>query len=182
MSFREFFLRYLMPKVEWKHVLKNALYIFLCLLVQTMLLSRTRIAGICPYALPAAAVALGMFEGPVGGVLYSLVLGYFADMAFVENTVLFTVIFPALAFGAGFIAQFFINRRFFAFMGAAALGLLLTAFGQMLHTSALDGFSGDMISTGILQTLWSLPLAALTYLFPAKWSSFAPASRREENQ
>ena len=48
--------------------------------------------------------------------------------------------------------------------------------------SALDGFSGDMISTGILQTLWSLPLAALAYLFPAKWSSFAPASRREENQ
>ena len=25
MSFREFFLRYLMPKVEWKHVLKNCM-------------------------------------------------------------------------------------------------------------------------------------------------------------
>ena len=91
----------MMPKVEWKMVLRNALYLFLCLLVQTMLLSRFRIAGICPYALPAAAVALGMFEGPIGGVLYSLVLGYFADMAFVENTVLFTLLFPALAFAAG---------------------------------------------------------------------------------
>ena len=169
----------MMPKVEWKQVLRNVLYIFLCLLVQTMLLSRFRIAGTCPYALPAAAVALGMFEGPIGGVLYSLVLGYFADMAFVENTVLFTVLFPALAFAAGFIAQFFINRRFFAYMGAALLGLAITALGQMLHTSTMDGFSGVMLSTVLLQTLWSLPLAALAYIFPARWSRFAPASKGE---
>lgn len=179
MSLREFLLRYMMPKVEWKQVLRNALYIFLCLLVQTMLLSRFRIAGICPYALPAAAVALGMFEGPVGGVLYSLILGYFADLAFVENTVLFTVIFPLLAFAAGFVAQFFINRRFFAFMGAALLGLAITALGQLLHTSAIDGFSGIMLGTVLLQTLWSLPLAALAYLFPARWSRFAPATKGE---
>ena len=169
----------MMPKVEWKRVLRNALYIFLSLLVQTMLLSRARIFGICPYALPACAVALGMFEGPVGGVLYSLVLGYFADMAFVENTVLFTLLFPALAFAAGFIAQFFINRRFFAYMGAALLGLAITALGQMLHTSTMDGFSGAMLSTVLLQTLWSLPLAALAYIFPARWSRFAPVSKGE---
>ena len=179
MSLREFLIRYMMPKVEWKQVLKNALYIFLCLLVQTMLLSRFRIAGSCPYALPAAAVALGMFEGPIGGVLYSLVLGYFADMAFVENTVLFTLLFPALAFAAGFIAQFFINRRFFAYMGAALLGLAITSLGQMLHTSTMDGFSGAMLSTALLQTLWSLPLAALAYIFPARWSRFAPVSKGE---
>lgn len=179
MSLREFILRFLMPKVEWKQVLRNALYIFLCLLAQTMLLSRTRIAGVCPFALPAAAVALGMFEGPLAGGLYSLVLGYFADMAYVENTVLFTVIFPILAFLTGFVAQFFINRRFFAFMGAALAGLLLTSLGQILHTSAMDGFSTDMISTAVLQTLWALPLSALAYIFPAKWSSFAPASQGE---
>ena len=180
MSFREFFLRYMMPKVEWKRVLRIALYIFLSLLVQTMLLSRTRIAGICPYALPAAAVALGMFEGPVAGGLYSLVLGYFADMAFVENTVLFTVLFPALAFMTGFVSRFFINRRFFAFMGAALGGLLLTALGQMLHTSTMDGFAAAMIPTAVLQTLWSLPLAALAYVFPARWSLYAPASKGEK--
>ena len=179
MSLREFLIRYMMPKVEWKQVLRNALYIFVCLLVQTILLSRFRIAGICPYALPAVAVALGMFDGPVGGVLYSLVLGYFADMAFVENTVLFTVLFPALAFAAGFIAQFFINRRFFAYMGAALLGLAIAALGQLLHTSTMDGFSGVMLQTALLQTLWSLPLAALAYLFPARWSRFAPASKGE---
>lgn len=169
-----------MPKVEWRKVLRYLLYLFLGLILQTMLLSRTRIAGVCPYVLPAAAVAVGMFEGPVAGVLYCLVLGYFADMAFVENTVLFTLLFPALAFATGFVSQFFINRRFFAFMGAAALGLLLTAFAQLLHTSVLDSFSIDMIPTALLQTLWSLPLAALAYVFPARWSEFTPISKGEK--
>ena len=179
MSLREFFLRYLMPRVDWKTVLKNALFIFLSLLVQTMLLTRFRIAGICPYALPACAVALGMFEGPLAGGLYSLVLGYFADLAFVENTVLFTVIFPMLAFAAGFVAQFFINRRFFAYMGVALMGLLLAALGQLLHTSTMDGFATEMLSTAVLQAVLALPLAALAYIFPARWSRYAPATKGE---
>ena len=29
MSLRDFLIRYMMPKVEWKQVLRNALYIFL---------------------------------------------------------------------------------------------------------------------------------------------------------
>ena len=170
----------MMPKVEWKRVLRYLLYLFLALIIQTMLLSRTRIAGVCPYVLPAAAVAVGMFEGPVAGVLYGLLLGYFADMAFVENTVLFTLVFPGLAFVTGFVSQFFINRRFFAFMGAAAGGLLLTALAQLLHTSAMDSFSAAMLPTALLQTLWSLPLAALAYIHPARWSEFTPASKGEK--
>ena len=170
----------MMPKVEWRKVLRYLLFLFLGLILQTMLLSRTRIVGVCPYVLPAAAVAVGMFEGPVAGVLYGLLLGCFADMAFVENTVLFTVLFPGLAFATGFVSQFFINRRFFAFMGAAALGLLITAFAQVLHTSAMDSFSVVMVRTAILQTLWSLPLAALAYVFPSRWSEFTPISKGEK--
>ena len=69
---------------------------------------------------------------------------------------------------------------FFAFMGAALGGLLLTALGQMLHTSTMDGFAAAMIPTVVLQTLWSLPLAALAYVFPARWSLYAPASKGEK--
>ena len=160
----------------WAAVVFSVIIALLFTLVrqQTKMASDTAIS-----VFSSAAVALGMFEGPIGGVLYSLVLGYFADMAFVENTVLFTLLFPALAFAAGFIAQFFINRRFFAYMGAALLGLAITALGQMLHTSTMDGFSGAMLSTVLLQTLWSLPLAALAYIFPARWSRFAPVSKGE---
>ena len=168
-EFRELIARELLPRVKLRKVLQYALYLFLALLTQNMLLTQLRVAGVCPMILPAAAVAVGMFEGASWGAILSLILGIFADMAFVENTILFTVLFPALAFASGFISTFFINRRFFAFMGAALLGLLVTALTQMLHTVAVDTFTVVMFRTVALQTLWSMPFAVLAYLPPAKW-------------
>lgn len=163
------FVRDYLSRVKVRRVLKYALYLFLALLVQNMLFTQLRIAGVCPMILPAAAVAVGMFEGPIWGAVLSLILGLFADMAFVENVILFTVLFPAISFATGFFSTFFINRRFFAFMGAAFLGLLVTALVQMLHIIAIDTFSAVMFRTVILQTLWSLPFAVLAYLPPARW-------------
>ncbi|MBS1420172.1 MAG: hypothetical protein KHY12_07925 [Firmicutes bacterium] len=156
-------------KINVKRVLSYALYMFLALVAQNMLFTQFRLFGTCPMVLPAVAVAVGMFQGATWGSIFALVMGIFADMAYVENTVTFTLIFPALAFAAGFISQFFINRRFFAFMGAALAGLFVTALVQMLKTLAADGFSMAMVGTVLLQTLWSLPPAALAYFPPAKW-------------
>ena len=113
---------------------------------------------------------MGMFEGATWGAVFSLFMGIFADMAFIENTVFFTILLPVLSFLAGFVSNFFINRRFFAFMGASAVGLLLTAAAQILKTTASDSFSTVMIITGLLQTLWSLPFAALVYFPPSRLS------------
>ena len=159
----------ILSRINGRRVLRYALFMFLSLLAQTMLLNRFRILGVCPMVLPAVAVAVGMFEGATWGAVFSLIMGIFADMAFIENTVLFTVLFPALAFVSGFVSQFFINRRFFAFMGVALAGLLITGFAQLLHTAVSDVFSLSMISTALLQTLWSLPFAVLAYLPPARW-------------
>jgi len=158
-----------LAKISFKRVLQYALFLFLALLAQNMLFTQLRILGVCPMVLPAVAVAAGMFEGASWGAIISLFLGIFADMAFVENTVLFTLVFPALAFASGFVSQFFINRRFFAFMGVALLGLLLTGFAQMLHVMAMDSFALSMLPTVLLQTLWALPFAPLAYLPCARW-------------
>lgn len=152
-----------------KRILKYALFMYLCLLCQNMLLTKVRPLGVCPMMLPAVAVAVGMFEGATWGTVFSLIMGIFADMAFVENTILFTVLFPAIAFFSGFMAQFFVNRRFFAYMGMALLGSAVTAFVQAATTAAGDAWSGAMISTAVLQTLWSVPLAAAVYFPPAVW-------------
>ncbi|MBR4549915.1 MAG: hypothetical protein IKO83_08380 [Oscillospiraceae bacterium] len=159
----------IVSRINGRRVLRYALFMFLSLLAQTMVLNRIRILGVCPMVLPAVAVAVGMFEGASWGAFFSLIMGIFADMAFIENTVLFAVLFPALAFVSGFVSQFFINRRFFAFMGVALAALLVTGFVQLLHTAVSDVFSLSMISTALLQTLWSLPFAVLAYLPPARW-------------
>ena len=162
-------LKEIWSKINLRRVLLYALYLFLALVFQTMVLTYIRPLGVCPFVLPAAAVAVGMFEGGIWGAVFALILGIFTDMVFVESTVTFTLLFPALAFATGFVAQFFINRRFFGFMLAAAVALLITGLVQMLKVWAADSASMSMLGTVLLQTLWSLPPAALAYFPPAKW-------------
>ena len=152
-----------------RRVLKYLLFLFLTLVAQNMAFTQLRPLGVAPMILPAAVVAVGMFEGAWWGAIFALVMGIFADMAFVESTVAFTVLLPLLAFGAGFVSQFFINRRFFAYMGAALTALLITALVQAVLVGVRDVWSLSMLPTILLQTLWSLPPAVLTYFPPAKW-------------
>lgn len=152
-----------------KRLLQYALYMFLSLVAQNMLFTELRPLGVCPMVLPAVAVAVGMFEGATWGAVFSLIMGIFADMAFIENTITFTVLFPALSFVTGFVAQFFINRRFFAYMVASLFALIVTGVVQMLKTAALDTWSATMLVTVLLQTLWSLPFAVLAYYPAAEW-------------
>lgn len=160
----------ILEKINFGKVSRYALYLIVVLILQNILFTQMRLLGVCPLVLPAVAVAMGMFEGATWGAIFSLVMGIFADMAFIENTIFFTLLFPALSFLAGFVSNYYINRRFFAYMGAAAGGLLITAAAQILKTSAMDTFSPVMITTGLLQTLWSLPFAALVYYPPSRLS------------
>ena len=159
----------LFENINVSKVLKYLLYMFLSLIAQTMVLGQIRIFGVCAMVLPAVAVSVGMFEGATLGAIFSLVMGIFADMSFVENTVSFALLFPALAFASGFVSQFFINRRFFAFMGLSLGALFVTALFQMLKTLAGDTLSMSMLVTVVLQTVLSLPAAAVAYFPPAKW-------------
>ena len=159
----------LLAKINLRRLLLYALYLFLVLVFQNMALTQIRPLGICPFMLPAAVVAVGMFEGASWGAIFGLVMGIFADMFYVESTVGFALLFPVIAFAVGFVSQFFINRRFFAFMVASCAALLVTGVAQMLRVLVLEGWSLTLLSTVILQTIWSLPPAVLAYFPPAKW-------------
>ena len=160
----------LLEKINLNKVLKYTVFLFLTLMVQNMVLSHIRPLGVCPLILPAAAAAVGMFEGATWGPLFSLCMGYFADMSFVENSVFFLLVLPLLSLMSAFVSQFFINRRFFAFMGVALGALLVTGILQMIRTLAGDSWSSDLLFVAVIQTLWSLPFSALTYFLPERWS------------
>ena len=152
-----------------RRLVQYTIYMFLIVVIQNMLLVHIKPLDTCAFLLPSAVVAVGMFEGAVPGAIFGLVLGIFADMGFVESNIMFTLLFPFIAFATGFISQFFINRRFFAFMLVAAAAGLLTGCFQMLRVVVTDSFSLVMLRTVILQTLWSIPVAVIAYYPPAKW-------------
>ena len=159
----------LLQKINIKRLLQYGLYMLLALILQNTVFTQIRPLGVCPLILPCLAVAVGMFEGATFGAVFSLILGIFADMAFVENTVLFTVLFPLISFTTGAVSRFYINRRFFAYMGVSLIALLVTGAVQALLTFAGDSWSFALVRTALLQTLWSLPTAVLAYFPPAEW-------------
>ena len=144
--------------------LTYAIYLIAVLFLQSVLFSRFDIAGVKGLILPAAPVAVGMYAGGIGGAVFGLIFGLFADMSFAGNTVMFTVLFSLIGFAAGFAADFFINKNFvtYAFMMFAAL--LITSLVQMFSVVFSGSAFFPSLLTALLQTLWSIPPAALLYI------------------
>ena len=161
---KEFF-----TKEKLRKFLLYALYMYLVLALQNMIFPFVRPLDVSPMVLPAAVVAVGMYEGATKGALFGLVMGIFADMAFVESVTTFTLLLPIIGFAMGFVSQFFINKKFFAYMVASFVALLATGTVQMIKVLVLDGWAFSMLTTLVIQALWSLPMAVLAYFPPAKW-------------
>ena len=154
--------------LEWKKVrmvIKYAVYMLLVMLLQSVLFSRISILGVKGFIIPAAAVAAGIYLGGVRGAVFGIFLGLFTDMAFSETTVLFTLLFPLIGFGAGFASEFYINKSFPAFMILGTAAILLCGAAQLIL--ALIGGGTELLLgllTVLLQTLWSIPPVMLLYL------------------
>ena len=154
--------------LEWKKlrvILEYAVYMMLVMLLQSLLFSKISIFGAKGFIIPAAAVAAGIYLGGVRGAVFGIFLGLFTDMAFPETTVLFTVLFPMIGFGAGFASEFYINKSFFAFMIFSIAAILLTGLVQL--AAALISGGTEIVAglvTVLLQTLLSILPVMLLYL------------------
>lgn len=156
----------LINREKLRRALLYLLYMLLCLLAQDSIFANLRLFGVNMLFLPAAVVAVGMFEDGVWGAVFGLVMGFLADISY-DNTALFTALFPALGFFSGVLSRWYVNRRFFANMLVSTLAGAVTAFFQMLGLLLRGHDFGPMLFTAVVQLIWSLPMAAALY-FPCR--------------
>ena len=159
-------------------------------ILQNLIVARITVFGVHALIVPAAVVAVGLFEDGLWGGLVGLAAGYFTDMAFTGNIVLFTVLLPAAGFMAGALGKYMLHRGFMSYMTMALLVLALAAFCQMFrflfladadtktfHALYLGGSAAwRVLRTGLIQTLWSLVWAVPIY-FPCKFIASKPLGR-----
>ena len=135
-----------------------ALYIF-----QTFYLAQFRPFGVAAIIAPAAIVVISMFEGGIWGAAFGLIAGFFGDLGYSENLVLFTVLFPVLGLTAGLMADHVVNKSFLAFLFLDILMLVTLSFVQMFNP-LIDGGSFDAVfQIALLQILWSVPFTLPVY-------------------
>lgn len=145
-----------------------AAWLLIALALQNLFFSHLRLFGVAMMFLPAVVIAVGFFEGGVWGAVFGLFAGFLCGQSY-HSPALFTVLFPLLAFGAGLLSEFFMNKKFLPYLALAAVGLVLTAFCQLFRLLVTDGTAvWPLLRTGLLQVLWSLPMAAVVY-FPPRY-------------
>ena len=149
-----------------RRVLLYLAYVLVAQFLQDTLFSRFALFGVNMMFMPAAVVAIGAFEGGVWGAALGLVTGFLADISY-DYTVLFAVLFPAIGFFAGVFARWFVNASFFAYMVMSAAAFVVTTVFQMLEPLYSGSSLGPMLLPGVVQVLWSLPMAAALY-FPCR--------------
>ena len=146
-------------------LLLYALYLIVTLMLQSLLFSRLSFFGVRGFILPAAAVAAGMYLGGVRGAVFGLCLGVLSDLGFTESTVMYTLVFTCIGFAVGFMAEFYLNNSFPAYMLFSVLALLVTGAVQLLCAMILHSaefFPG--LGAVLLQTVISIPPVMLMYL------------------
>lgn len=156
----------LINREKLRRALLYLLYILLCLLAQDSIFASLPLFGVNMFFLPAAVMAIGMFEDGVWGATFGLVLGFLTDISY-NNTALFVAVFPILGFFAGILSRWLVNKRLFAYMLVSTAGCAFTAFCQMFGLLLKGHEFGSMLWTAIIQVLWSLPMTAALY-FPCK--------------
>ena len=145
--------------------------------VQELLLRPVTFLGVRAMVVPAAVIGVGLFEGGLWGGLFGLAAGYFGDMGYTEQVVLFTVLFPTFGFFAGVLGKYMLHKGFVSYMVLVLLALSITALCQMFHfLFFVTTNNWAVLRTGILQILWSLAWAVPVY-FPCKRIAARPMGR-----
>lgn len=160
-----------------RRIVVYALVFIVLFIVQDLLVSHIRIFGVRALFVPAAVVAIGLFDGGLWGGLFGLAAGLFCDMGYAEQTVLFTVLFAAAGFFSGVLGKYLLHKGFVSYIVLFFITMAVTTLCQMfpfLFFSDTD--SAAVWRTGLIQLLWSMPWAVPIY-FPCRSIAARPLTR-----
>ncbi len=145
-----------------------ALLMAVLFLIQDMILSHIPLLGVRPLLIPAAIVAIGLFDGGLWGGFVGLIAGYFCDMGYADHVVLFTILLASIGFFSGVLGQFLFHKGFVSYAVLAVAALAIVTFCQMFRFLFFtDTDTAAVLRVGLIQLLWSLPWAVPIY-FPCK--------------
>lgn len=145
-----------------------ALALAIVFIVQDLLAARIPLWGVRPMLIPAAVVAIGLFEGGLWGGFVGLAAGYFMDLGYIENTVLFTILLTVVGFFSGVLGKYLLHKGFLSYMTLVLAAMILVTLIQMFSFLFFaDTNAWAVWRTGLVQILWSLPWAVPLY-FPCR--------------
>ena len=79
------------------------------------------------------------------------------------NVALFTALFPVLGFAAGILTRWYVNASLFVYLITCFVSFLITAAAQIAGPALAGNPLAPMLWTGLVQSVWSLPMAAAVY-------------------
>ncbi len=145
--------------------------VFLC---QDLLVARIELLGVRAMLVPAAVVAISLFEGGQWGGFIGLAAGYLFDLGYTEQTVLFTILLTAIGFFAGVLGKYLLHKGFVSYLALVLAAMTLITLFQVFRVLIFtDTNTWAVWRTGLIQILWSLPWAVPLY-FPCKTIAARP--------
>lgn len=146
--------------------LLRALILLLLYVLQTDVFPHLRIDGVCPLALPLAAVGFGIFEGGLKGGLWGIAAGILCDLS-LGSSFTFTLLLTLAGFTCGFLSEFLLARGFPSFLTLSLAVLLLCSGTQAVSAVVYSGVApADGAVAALIQTAYSL-----IFVLPVYWAS-----------
>ena len=145
--------------------------------MQDLLAARIPLWGVRPMMIPAAVVAIGLYEGGLWGGFLGLAAGFFFDMGYIEQTVLFTILLAVIGFFSGVLGKYLLHKGFLSYMALVLAAMLLLTGAQMIpFLFFTDTRDAAVWKTGLVQILWSLPWA-IPVFFPCRAIASRPLGK-----
>ena len=145
-----------------------ALMLAVTFICQDLLVARIELFGVRAMMIPAAVVAIGLFEGGQWGGFLGLAAGYLFDLGYTEQTVLFTILLTVIGFFSGVLGKYLLHKGFVSFLVLVLAAMSFITLAQMFRFLFFtDTDAWAVWRTGLIQILWSLPWAVPIY-FPYK--------------